>query len=140
MAQRVGRKPLGTRHVDRLWGSARAKDRLQVFLETLRGTLTVVDACQLLELSESQFHQARHRWLQESLELLEPRRLGRPPHQPDAAEVIRERARLAAEVSSLREQLQAAQVREEITRIMTHPAGEPGEKTANRPQMRRRAR
>ena len=122
MSQRLGRKPLTTEHVDYLCGSARAKDRMRVFLETLRGTLMVPDACELLKLSESHFHELRQKWLQESLELLEPRRMGRPPKQEDAAEVAREWARLAAEVARLQEQVSAAQVREEVTRIL----GEPG--------------
>lgn len=81
--ERVGRKPLVTGHVDTLAGSTRAKDRLRVFLETLRGELTVPKACEELALSESQFHWARGQWLQEALELLESRPLGRPKQQPD---------------------------------------------------------
>jgi transposase-like protein len=116
MSQRVGRKPLSTAHVDHLYGSTRAKDRLRIFLETLRGTLTIPEACQLLELSEAQFHHARHKWLQESLELLEPRRVGRPPKQEDPAELTRQCARLEAEIETLRSEVQGAQVREEIAR------------------------
>jgi hypothetical protein len=102
--------------------------------------MTVVQGRELLGLSESQFHEARHRWLQESLELLEPRRRGRPPQEADPVEGARERSRLEAEVSRLREELQAAQVREEIARIVGHPAGEPGKKTAERSPRRRKAR
>ncbi len=76
MSERVGRKPLATGHVNTLAGSTRAKDRLRVFLQTLRGELTVPKACEELGLSESQFHWVRGQWLQEALELLEPRPLG----------------------------------------------------------------
>jgi hypothetical protein len=131
---------LATRHVDQLYGSPHAKDRLRVFLETLRGTMTVVQGRELLGLSESQFHEARHRWLQEALELLEPRRRGRPPQEANPAEGAGERARLEAEVTRLRDQLQAAEVREEIARIVGHPAGEPGTKTAEPSPMPRKAR
>ena len=79
MSQRLGRKPLTTEHVNTLAGSSRAKDRLRVILETLRGELTIPDACSLLGIGEAQFHHLRHTWLQEAVELLEPRRVGRPP-------------------------------------------------------------
>jgi len=128
MSQRVGRKPLTTQHVDRLYGSTRAKDRLRIFLETLRGVLTIPDACQLLELSEAQFHHLRHTWLQEALELLEPRRVGRPPKEQDGAELTRQCTQLEAEVTRLRAQVQGAQVREEIARILADPGSGPGKK------------
>lgn len=133
MSQRVGRKPLSTAHVDYLSGSARAKDRLRVFLETLRGTLTVPDACRLLELSEAQFHHLRRVWLQESLELLEPRRVGRPAKQDDAAELTRRCAQLVENVAMLRTQVQGAQVREEIARILANPGSASGKKTEKDP-------
>jgi hypothetical protein len=129
MSQRVGRKPLTTKHVDRLYGSTRAKDRLRIFLETLRGMLTIPEACKLLELSEAQFHHLRHTWLQEALELLEPRRVGRPPREQDAAELTQQCAQLEAEVARLRAEVQGSQVREEIAKILADPAGGPGKKT-----------
>jgi hypothetical protein len=113
---------LTTGHVDRLWGSARAKDRLRVILETLRGTLSVPDACGLLEVSEAQFHYLRRTWLQGSVELLEPRPLGRPPKEVDAAELSQQCQQLQAQVAQLRTQLQEFQVREEIARIMADPS------------------
>ena len=131
MSQRVGRKPLTTGHVDHLCGSTHAKDRLRIFLETIRGTLTIPDACQLLNLKEAQFHNARRLWLQESLELLEPRRVGRPPKQESTEEMTRRCAELEAEIETLRAQVKGAQVREEIARILSDPAGEPGKKTAD---------
>jgi transposase-like protein len=140
MAQRVGRKPLSTGHVKRLYGSPRAKERMRVFLETLEGKLTVPEGCRLLSLSESQFHDARHRWLQRALEQLEPRPLGRPPDPHQAAQDARERTRLQAEVARLEEQLRAAQAREEIAQIVAHPAGVPGKKTDDPWSMPRRPR
>jgi hypothetical protein len=129
MARRVGRKPLSIGHVNRLYGSPRAKERMRVFLQTLQGILTVAEGRRLLGLSESQFHEARHRWLQRSLEQLEPRALGRPPEPHEAAAEAGERARLEAEVAHLQEQLQAAQVREEIAHLMGQAARAPGKKT-----------
>ena len=84
---RMGRKPLATGHVDRLQGSEPAKQRLTVLLETLRGELPVPEACARLGIGESRFHALRGAWLQEALELLEPRPLGRPPQAADRSAV-----------------------------------------------------
>jgi hypothetical protein len=119
MSQRVGRKPLSTGHVDHLCGSSRAKDRLRIFLETLQGTLTVPDACQLLELGEAQFHHLRRVWLQDALDALEPRRLGRPPKQESTADLSRRCAELEEEIQTLRAQ------------ILAHPTQQAGTKTAD---------
>ena len=133
MAQRTGRKPLSTSHVNSLAGSQHAKDRLRVFLETLRGEMTIPQACQLLELSESHFHQARHQWLQEAVELLEPRPAGRPRKRMVPEDLAGELCRARAEIDTLREQLRGAQVREEVARILADPGGEPGKKTEDSP-------
>ena len=79
----AGRKPLGAGHVDQLSGSERAKLRLATILNTLRGELKVADACQQLGVCQSRFFAMRHHWLQEALELLEPRPAGRPRSQVD---------------------------------------------------------
>ena len=117
MARR-GRKPLATRHVDGLCGSQRAKLRLQTILQTLQGQMTVAEACQVLGIGESRFHALRNQWLQESVELLEPRPLGRPPQvvSPEQAEV----ARLEAENRDLKQQHRVAEVREELAQRLPH--------------------
>ena len=124
MARR-GRKPLATRHVDSLSGSERAKLRLQTILKTLQGQLTVPEACQVLGICQSRFHALRNEWLQESLQLLEPRPLGRPAQvvSPEEEEV----ARLQAENRDLKQQLRVTTVREELARVMPYvlrPAGD----------------
>lgn len=129
MSQRLGRKPLTTEHVNHLCGSSRAKDRLKVILETLRGSMTIPDACKLLDIREAQFHHLRHTWLQEAVELLEPRQVGRPPKQQDVGELTRRCVQLQAEVESLKAQVQGAQVREEIGQILTNPRVESGKKS-----------
>jgi len=113
-----GRKPLATRHVESLCGSERAKLRLQTILETLQGQTTVPEACQVLGICESRFHALRQAWLQEALELLEPRPLGRPPQvvSPEQAEV----ARLEAENRGLKQRCHVAEVREELARVLPH--------------------
>lgn len=128
---RRGRKPLATRHVDSLCGSERAKLRLQTILKTLQGQLTVAEACQVLGVGESRFHALRNQWLQEALDLLEPRPLGRPAPvvSPEQEEV----ARLQTEIRDLKQQLRVTAVREELARVMPyvlHPTGDGPKKGA----------
>ena len=75
----AGRKPLGPALVEHLDGSTSAKERLELILQTLAGQVTVVGACQLLDISEAMFYKLRNRVLQVCLEDLEPKPRGRPP-------------------------------------------------------------
>ena len=54
-----GRLPSGPEFVAKLPGHEQAKQRLQIVLETLAGTLRVQDACARLNLSEQRFEQLR---------------------------------------------------------------------------------
>ena len=105
-----GRKPSGPAVAQRLAGSALARQRLQVVLETLAGTCRVQEACARLHISEQRFDQLRTQVLQAGLDSLEPRRAGRRPQVVPAAEV----QALQARVSELEIELRAARVREEI--------------------------
>jgi hypothetical protein len=93
-----------------------AKSRLGVILKTLRGELTIPEACQELGICESHFHALRSRWLQESLELLEPRPMGRPPRReaPDVDEV----AALARRNEQLEKELSVAKVRRDLAEML----------------------
>ncbi len=113
-----GRKTEVTRLVQRLDGSDEAKARLTLFLEVLAGKRTVVEAALGLGLGERQFHTLRNRCLQAALASLEPRLLGRPTRQQ--ADVDGRVASLEAQVQSLRLDLRAAQIREEIALAMPH--------------------
>lgn len=117
--KRRGRKPLATAHVQRLDGSELAKQRLETILETMRGTLTIPAACQRLGVCESRFHALRQRWLQESLQLLEPRPVGRPAKAvaADSAET-----EVASENSRLQKELQLAETKREVAEIMAATA------------------
>jgi len=117
MARR-GRKPLATRHVKGLCGSGRAKLRLQTILKTLQGQMTVAEACRVLGIGESRFHALRNEWLQEALELLEPRPLGRPPQvvSPEMEELVR----LQAENRDLKQQRHVAELRQELAERLPH--------------------
>jgi cytosine/adenosine deaminase-related metal-dependent hydrolase len=70
----------------------------------------------VLGIGESRFFALRNQWLQEALDLLEPRPLGRPAQavSPQQEEV----ARLEAENRDLRQQRHVAEVREELARVM----------------------
>ena len=133
-----GRKPAGPEYVDRLTGSDTAKERLQIVLETLAGRCRVQEACARLNLSEPRFHQLRTQILQAGLDSLAPRPAGRPP-RPAPDERLQE---LAATVTDLTIELQAAHLREEIALALPQvhpPAPAPAKKASGRrPSPRRR--
>ena len=104
--------------VEDLGGSAEAKRRFALILETLAGHRTVRGAARLLGLGARRFHILRRQFLEESVDRLEPRAPGRPGREPEAVD-----GRIAAlqeELQRLRIELQAAQIREEIALAMPH--------------------
>jgi hypothetical protein len=120
---RVGRKPLGAAHVDHLTGSPLAKERLRWILQTMRGERTVEEACRALSIGPSRFHAMRNRWLQRAVGLLEPRRAGRPPKtetQPSQQADAERLAALAEANEQLQQRVIAAEVREQLARVMPH--------------------
>ena len=119
-----GRKPLALNHVENLTGSQRAKQRLTTLLLTLESGCTIDEACQRLGVSESHFHALRHQWMQESLELLEPRAVGRPPRDDGAATARIKR--LEEEVQQLRRELALAQARCDVLEVIGPTQPQPG--------------
>lgn len=116
---RVGRKPQGAGLVKPLTGSAHAKQRMALFIETLRGELTVEQACEELKICQSRFFAHRSEWLQQALGLLEPRTPGRPSKSqaiPSADEVEALRQRLR----ELEARAAAVEVQAELARTMPH--------------------
>ena len=73
---------------------------------------------QQLGIGESRFHALRNEWLQGSLELLEPRRMGRPPQASAPAEFCRRLEAVEAENRELAEQLAVADVRRELAEAL----------------------
>jgi hypothetical protein len=137
----AGRKPLGIGHVDQLSGSERAKLRLTTILETLHGELKIADACQVLGVCESRFFALRNEWLQESLELLEPSVMGRPPQPP----IDPRQQELEQTNAELEQQLREAQVRRDVDQILATAGAATREPSAAlkkkmRANRRRRAR
>jgi len=112
-----GRHPSGPAYVARLQGSAQAKQRLEVVLRTLAGSLSVQQACAELDLSPARFGELRTQLLQAALASLEPRPVGRPQASTTPEPV----AQLQARVQDLERQLHAALLREEVALILPRP-------------------
>jgi len=129
---RRGRKPTGPQLLDRLDGSAHAKTRLRVILESLAGRSTIPEACEELGIQETMFHKLRSEVLQTALNRLEPRPLGRPPQRLTPED--RRAAALEDELRQLRVELKASRIREELAEKLprlSSTAGGPGKKTTH---------
>jgi hypothetical protein len=107
-----GRHPSGPAFVQKLEGSERAKERLQVLLETMAGTCRTSEACERLGISEQRFDQIRIEALQAAVTGLEPGLVGRPAHTPHPAEV--EVERLKKRLAELEAERDAALIRAEL--------------------------
>jgi len=122
-----GRYPSGPEYVDvqHLHGSAQAKERLRVILETMMGQWRVGEACQRLGISEQRFRQLRAELLEAALERLEPRPAGRPRRVEESEQV----ASLRRQLEAMQRELHVAQVRAEIAlalpQVATTPATAP---------------
>ena len=111
-----GRRPAGPEYVSKLQGSATAKERFQVILETMVDGCRVSEACRRLGISPVRFHVLRQETLQAALESLEARPVGRPPRVESASAArIRE---LEDEVQRLQIELRASRTREEIALVL----------------------
>ena len=135
-----GRYPAGVDYVDQLEGSALAKQRAKVILQTLQGELRVHEACRLLDICEQRFHQLREEMLQAAVARLEARPAGRPRRPAEPAEVQALRQQLTARDH----ELHVAQVREEIALALPQTVTQPkepapaGKKTKRRTPSRAR--
>ena len=115
---RTGRPPEGPALVENMAGSARARKRLRVILETISGTMTVGKACEDLGMGKSGFHNLRNEFLEMAVADLEPKMAGRP-----RKEILPEQERvrhLEAEVRRLRAELDVSHVKEELMLSMPH--------------------
>lgn len=134
----AGRKPMGPRLVRHLDGSARAKRRMEVILETIAGRRTVREACDCLGIEEAMFFRLRTQALQASLERLEPRSAGRQPRQssPEDQQI----AELQQELAEKELELRGAEVRLEIAETMPQLLQGPAPKktTARKPARSKR--
>lgn len=92
--------------VDNLEGSAFAKKRVRVVLETITGAKTIDEACEELGIERTRLYELRDELLVRMIESAEPGRPGRPRRQQEelvkADEVLEENRRLARENQVLR--------------------------------------
>ncbi|HEX5271047.1 MAG TPA: hypothetical protein VFW33_11185 [Gemmataceae bacterium] len=104
--------------IDRLSGDEDCKARFKAFLQTMTGQCTVPGACQELGIEQSRFFALRSTWLQESLNLLEPKPRGRPrkatPDEPQMAE-------LKQQMEQLQQQLRLAELRAQLAEAGVTP-------------------
>jgi hypothetical protein len=135
---RQGRKPLGAALVQHLPGSLRAKERLQVILQTIAGNLRVAEACDRLGIREAMFHRLRAGVLQAGLAHLEPRPLGRPSQQVSSEQ--EQMADLERRLGDLNAELQLAGVREEIAHVLPHVVIHDAARKKTKPSRSRRKR
>jgi transposase-like protein len=128
-----GRKPSGVKLVEKLDGSDSAKEKLSVLLQTLTGEKSVKEACEELGIGEAMFHRLRSSFLQDSVDLLEPKTRGRKKKAPDPSqEKIKA---LEREIEDLELDLDAAYARTEIALVMPHILTEDAKKLKKRPKL-----
>jgi transposase-like protein len=114
-----GRPPKRAAHADQIAGSSMAKERLKIIMETISGERTVEDACRLLGLSESRFHELRNEALQAAMAALEPKPKGRPAAPAPSPEAL-EIQKLREQVTELSLEVKAGHIRETIRMVMPH--------------------
>jgi hypothetical protein len=141
-----GRKPVGPSAAAQVPGSAQARERAEVILQTLAGTCRMEEACRRLGVGKTRFHQLRQELLQAAVASQEPRPIGRPP-RPEASASAEEVATLERRVVDLEVAARTAQIQEEIALILPRvgraepePAAAAEKKTRRRPRTRRRSR
>ena len=116
---RRGRPHEGPELVDKLDDcSEEARQRLKVIFQTLAGLFTVEEACQILGIQRSAFYKLRGQFIENAVQLLEPKTPGRKKKiaTPDQLE----NQRLRQENERLKFELKAQQIREEIGLLMPH--------------------
>src|SRR5262249_56597818 len=74
-----GRRPAGPELAGRLEGSAQARRRMRVVLETIAGVRRVQEACAELGICEQRFETIRAEAIRAGIAALEARPVGRPP-------------------------------------------------------------
>ena len=122
-----GRTPSGPEFVDKLNGSAKAKERAKVLLETLAGTCRIGEACERLGIKDARFDQIRLEGLQALVAAMEDKPGGRPARARSEADL--ENQSLRDEVARLQAELEAALVRAELAITLPRAGNEASKKT-----------
>src|SRR5262245_48264448 len=110
-----GRTPWGPEGMERLQGSAVAKQRLRVLLEVLCGPCRVSEAGARLGVKAARWAQLRRRALHGALAALEPRPRGRRPRRRQGT--AEQAEALVARVRELELALRVAEARAEVAEI-----------------------
>jgi DNA-binding protein YbaB len=132
-----GRYPSGPDFVDKLDGTAEAKDRVKVLLETLNGTCRVQEACARLTIKEARFDQVRIEVLQAAVNAAERRPAGRQAKEPTPLEA--ENQQLQEQLAEVQAKLEAALIRAELAVALPRVGAAAKKKmTRKRPRSRRR--
>jgi transposase-like protein len=119
MPRRRGRPHEGAELVEKLDNcSDEARERLKIIFQTLSGEFTVEQACETLNIQRSAFNKLRSQFIENAVQLLEPRTPGRKKKVPTLEQV--ENERLRQENERLKFELKAQQLREEIGIVMPH--------------------
>lgn len=113
----AGRPPKKSDLVDSLDAGNMERERLRIILQTLSGEVSVVEACELLDVSETRFHDLRTQALEGALSALAPKPRGRPHKHEETPEEVQ---KLKEQVDDLTFELQAQRVKTEIAVTMPH--------------------
>jgi hypothetical protein len=125
-----GRRPAGPEFVQHLSGSPLSKNRAQMILETMNGSCTITEACQLLDLSPARFFQLRADYHCGGLDRIELQAAGRPAHLPSPLE--EQNQQLRQRVAELEAALKISQVREELALVLPQVGQASAEKKTRR--------
>jgi transposase-like protein len=132
-----GRTPSGPEAVEHLPGSAKAKERVRVILQTMMGELRVQEACAQLDVCEQRIRQLRTAMLEAAIDSVEDKPAGRPAQPVESSEITA----LRAQVAELERQLQAARLSAEIAVALPHVARPPAQPAPDpAPKKKRRQR
>jgi hypothetical protein len=115
-----GRYPAGLEYIDKVEGSALAKERARAILATISGELRWLEACARLGIRETRLHQLRQEALQALVGSLEPGTAGRP-----SLKAMSESQRIRELEQALTEkelEVEQALVRAEVALIVPHAA------------------
>jgi len=133
-----GRTPSGPECVEQVPGSAKAKQRARVLLQTIAGTLRVGQACNQLDVCSQRIRQMRQAGVKGLVAGLEDRPPGRPA-QAEESDLV---AALRAQVAQLQQEVAAARISAEVAVALPHVAVVPAAPAADpvAPQKKSRQR
>lgn len=107
-----GRTPVGPELTEKLAGSALARERMQVILETIAGTCRVQEACERLGICQQRFERLRVLAIEAGIAALELKPAGRPAKVLSETEI--ENTRLNQRIAELEAELRITHIRVEL--------------------------